>query len=165
MKDNHEQAKPKNYVHLDNIHTTNIYKERKYEYKNKLKDYSFNPYCFYPITDKPQNLHPKFPNRNIIDERNRQQPNYQVNLDPLDIAFTKNKIHNIFKQHQQTPKEKYKRPQTANQEIGWYTRPLLDNRKWNRPVTATPITKYVSDYDRLKHINPFKLPVSKFSMK
>ncbi len=74
-------------------------------------------------------------------------------------------FHETFKQHQMTPKEKYTRPQTANQEIGWYSRPLLNNQKWYRPISSTPITQYVSDYDKMKHINPFKLPVSRIKMK
>lgn len=63
------------------------------------------------------------------------------------------------------PKEKYKRPQTANQEIGWYNRPLHNNKKWDRPVSSTPITQYVSDYHKLKHINPFKLPTTSIKLK
>ena len=63
-----------------------------------------------------------------------------------------------------TPKEKYSRPQTANQEIGWYSRPLMENKKWNKPIYSTPITHYVSDYNKLKHTNPFHVPPSRLPL-
>jgi hypothetical protein len=37
----------------------------------------------------------------------------------------------------------------------------MDNSKWNRPVSSTAITTYVSDYNKMNHINPFKLKVSR----
>lgn len=63
-----------------------------------------------------------------------------------------------------TPKEKYTRPQTANQEIGWYSRPLMDHKKWNQPLKNTEITNYVSDYNKSKHINPFKILPSRIPL-
>lgn len=122
-------------------------------------------YIVYPLTEKPQNIHPGNPNKNIITKKNQEKPDYVASLNPVDIAFSNEKFKETFKLHRMQPKEKYSRPQTANQEIGWYNRPLLDNRKWDRPISSTFITKYVSDYDKLKHINPFKLPVSRLPMK
>lgn len=172
-KKNVKNIEPKivNYVHLQIIHAETIKHENKYENRNKKYGYTFNPYCckffylVYPLTEKPQNIHPKEPNISILSKRDQSKPSYQANLNPIDQAFTKEKFSETFKKHTMVPKEKYVRPQTANQEIGWYSRPLLDNRKWNRPVSSTPITQYVSDYQKLKGINPFSLPVSRISLK
>lgn len=60
-----------------------------------------------------------------------------------------------------TPKQKYTRPQTSNQEIGWYSRPLMDNSKWDKPIASTQITHYVSEYNKLYHKNPFHLKPSR----
>lgn len=122
-------------------------------------------FSVYPLTEKPQNINPKNPNLSILQMRDQSRPTYQVNINPIDIAFSNTKFHETFRKHHMAPKEKYNRPQTANQEIGWYNRPLLNNAKWNRPVTSTPITQYVSDYAKFKHINPFKLPVSSIKLK
>ena len=51
----------------------------------------------------------------------------------------------------------YDYPQTANQEIGWFAKPLANNSKWNKPVKSSHITGYVSNYYGLYKINPFKL--------
>lgn len=169
---NNENKLPPNYVHLQSIHAENIKHEYKYENRNKKYDYTFNPFrckyiiiLVYPLTEKPQNIHPKNPNKSILLEKVQNKPKYQVNIDPIEVAFINEKYENIFKNHINPPKQKYNRPQTANQEIGWYSQPLMNNQKWNRPVSSTPITQYVSDYDKLKHINPFKLPVSRIKMK
>jgi hypothetical protein len=37
----------------------------------------------------------------------------------------KDRISRSIAKHNQTPKEKYRSPQTSSQEIGWYTRPLV----------------------------------------
>ena len=41
----------------------------------------------------------------------------------------------------------------------------MDNRKWTRPRSTTPVTKYASDYQMLYNLNPFTLPISNFKMK
>jgi hypothetical protein len=41
----------------------------------------------------------------------------------------------------------------------------MDHRRWKRPKSTTPITNYASDYERLNHVNPFKIPISNFKMK
>ena len=88
-----------------------------------------------------------------------------MNLDPIEVAFKNDKINRAFQRYTMHPKEKYTRPQTSNQEIGWYSRPLMDNKKWERPISSTHITNYVSEYYKLKKVNPFKLPVSTIRMK
>ncbi len=66
--------------------------------------------------------------------------------------------------HTQTPKERYKRPQTANQEIGWYSRPLMDNSKWDKQLSSTQISNYVSDYQKMSSKNPFTIKPSRLPM-
>lgn len=40
-------------------------------------------------------------------------------------AFMKDRISKSIAKHSQTPKEKYEMPMTSNQEIGWYSKPLV----------------------------------------
>lgn len=40
-------------------------------------------------------------------------------------AFMKDRISKSIAKHSQTPKEKYDMPLTSNQEIGWYSKPLV----------------------------------------
>jgi hypothetical protein len=63
-----------------------------------------------------------------------------------------------------TPKELYERPMTSNQEIGWFSKPLVDNSRWDRSIKGSGITKYASDYQAMKKINPFKIPPSRIKM-
>ena len=53
-----------------------------------------------------------------------------------------NKINSAITACEQVPKEKYDYPITSAQEIGWYSKPLVDNSKWNYPVSSTPISQY-----------------------
>lgn len=88
-----------------------------------------------------------------------------MNQDPISEAFVRERISKIITTNQQIPKDKFDYPVTAAQEIGWYSKPLVDNFKWNRPVSSTPISKYVDNYFVTMKINPFKLPISTFKMK
>ena len=95
-----------------------------------------------------------------------------INKDPISInfnnlgnAFYSEKISKSLRQHHMTPKELYDYPLTSNQEIGWYTKPLVDNSRWNHSVNGSAVTKYASDYQALKKMNPFKIPPSSIKMK
>ncbi len=116
------------------------------------------------MTEKPQNINPKNPNLSIIKQKDQSRPSYKVNLNPIEVAFTKEKFTQPFQKYTKTPKEKYTRPQTANQEIGWYSRPLIDNSKWDKPIMSTQITHYVSDYSKLKKVNPFSIKPSRIPL-
>jgi hypothetical protein len=63
-----------------------------------------------------------------------------------------------------TPKELFDYPMTANQEIGWYTKPLVNNSRWDKSMKGSAITKYASDYQSLKKMNPFKIAPSRIKM-
>ena len=67
--------------------------------------------------------------------------------------------------NQQIPKDKYDFPMTSAQEIGWFSKPLVNNSKWNHPVSSTPISDYVNNYYITNKINPFKLKSSSIKMK
>ena len=77
----------------------------------------------------------------------------------------KDRISRSIAKHSQTPKERFDIPQTSSQEYGWFSKPLVNNKKWDRPVSSTAITQYVDDYKRLLKVNPFSLPISSFKLK
>jgi hypothetical protein len=48
----------------------------------------------------------------------------------------------------------------------WYDKLIkVDNKKWNRPLTSTAISRYVDNYQALSGKNPFKIAISSFKMK
>lgn len=45
---------------------------------------------------------------------------------------------------------------TSNQEIGWYSNPLVpSNKNWQFNRQKTPITGFADEYFTLKKVNPF----------
>ena len=90
---------------------------------------------------------------------------YQLNKDPINDAFVKDRIMKSIIANQQIPKDKYDYPMTSAQEIGWYSKPLVNNSRWNHPVSSTPISDYVNNYYITMKINPFKLKSSSLKMK
>lgn len=90
---------------------------------------------------------------------------YKLNKNPISEAFAKDRISKLITQNHQIPKDKYEYPITSAMEIGWYSKPLVDNSKWNKPVSSTPISQYVDNYFVTMKINPFKMPTSSFKLK
>lgn len=82
---------------------------------------------------------------------------YGLNKNPISDAFALNKISSIITSGHQIPKEKYPYPITSAQEIGWYSKPLVDNSKWNYPVSSTLISQFADNYFITMKINPFKV--------
>ena len=160
-----KEPKEFNPVHLDTIHTENIKKERKYEGKNFKYDYTFNPKYLYPYAEKPCLISPSRPFTSNDSVKRQSKREYKLNRDPVKDAFIHDRISKIIKQNQQIPKDKYEYPITSSQEIGCYSQPLVDNSRWNYPVSATPISKYVDNYFITMHINPFKMATSSIKLK
>ncbi len=44
----------------------------------------------------------------------------------LATAFMKDRISKSIARHTQTPKERYDMPQTSSQDIGWFSKPLVN---------------------------------------
>ena len=154
-----------NYVHQDEIRAESIRKEKKFEGVNFKYDYTFHPKNLYPYAEKPQLVTPNRPytsNDTVAKEEKRE---FKLNKDPISEAFIKDRIMKAIIADQQIPKDKYEYPVTSSQDIGWYSKPLVDNRKWNHPVSSTPISDYVNNYYITMKINPFKLKSSSLKMK
>lgn len=100
----------------------------------------------------------------IIQTKDQSKPSYKLKLNPIEYAFNKENFQQTFKKHTQTPKERFTRPQTANQEIGWYSRPLMNNSKWDKHLKSTHISNYVCEYSQLKGINPFSIKPSRLPL-
>jgi len=154
-----------NYVHQSEIRAECIRKEKKYEGVNFKYDYTFQPKNLYPYAEKPQSVAPNRPYMSNDTMARLSKREYQLNKDPINDAFVKDRIMKSIIAHQQIPKDKYDYPMTSAQEVGWFSKPLVDNRRWNHPVKSTPISNYVNSYFITNQINPFKLKSSSLKMK
>ena len=162
---NPKKLKDINYVHQSEIRAESIRKEKKYEGTNFKYDYTFQPNNLYPYAEKPQLVAPNRPYTSNDTVARLSKREYQLNKDPINDAFVKDRIMKSIIANQQIPKDKYDYPATSAQEIGWYSKPLVNNSRWNHPVSNTPITEYVNNYFITMKINPFKLPTSSLKMK
>ena len=162
---NPKKIKDINYVHQSEIRAESIRKEKKYEGTNFKYDYTFQPNNLYPYAEKPQLVAPNRPYTSNDTVARLSKREYQLNKDPINDAFVKDRIMKSIIANQQIPKDKYDYPVTSAQEIGWYSKPLVNNSRWNHPVSNTPITEYVNNYFITMKINPFKLPTSSLKMK
>ena len=82
---------------------------------------------------------------------------YQLNKELINDAFVKVRIMKKIIVNQQIPKDKYDYPMTSVQQIEWFSKPLINNSKWNHPVSSIPISDYVNNYYITIKINLFKL--------
>ena len=154
-----------NYVHQSEIRAESIRKEKKYEGTNFKYDYTFQPNNLYPYAEKPQLVAPDRPYTSNDTVARLSKREYQLNKDPINDAFVKDRIMKQIIANQQIPKDKYDYPVTSAQEIGWYSKPLVNNKRWDHPVSSTPISDYVNNYYITMKINPFKLKSSSLKMK
>ena len=160
-----KKEKEVNFVHLAEIRTESIKKERRHEGKNFKYDYTFHPNNLFPYAEKPQLVSPDRPFTSNDTVARMSKREYQLNKDPINDAFVKDRIMKAIIANQQIPKDKYDYPMTSAQEIGWYSKPLVNNSRWNHPVSSTPISDYVNNYYITMKINPFKLKSSSLKMK
>lgn len=111
----------------------------------------------YPYAEKPQLVAPNrpFTSNDTVSRQSKRE--YGLNKNPISDAFALNKISSIITSGHQIPKEKYPYPITSAQEIGWYSKPLVDNSKWNYPVSSTLISQFADNYFITMKINPFKV--------
>lgn len=78
--------------------------------------------------------------------------------DVVDRAFKLDAMRRKIQSAGLQPRQKYSAPQTSNQEIGWYTNPLVQqNEKWMHGRKTNHITEYADSYLSLKKVNPFKV--------
>ncbi|XP_019958656.1 cilia- and flagella-associated protein 144-like [Paralichthys olivaceus] len=114
------ENKEKNQVHQDAIHVENIRKEQRNQTVHT--EFSINPFKkLHVLTDKP--------------------------TDPKPTYVTENKLEfsEALRRARRVPKEKYPRPQTESQEIGWRLDPLIPmdslRERFNFHRKRTDITK------------------------
>ncbi|XP_064607105.1 cilia- and flagella-associated protein 144-like [Liolophura sinensis] len=123
------QKDPTNFVHQNAILCETITKELRH---NKLYlQYHVNPFRkIHTLTGKPNSTH---------DSEDGEE----------DTHFLK-----VIKRAHEEPVRKYANPQTEAQEIGWITRPLIDQDRGDRRLDFrrqnTQITKYMDEAWRLK---------------
>ena len=83
-------------------------------------------YIVYPITEKPNAIQPHRPFTTMETIKISDKREFKVNQDPIKNAFMKESVATKIKGHTQPPKDKFEYPQTANQEIGWFSKPLVN---------------------------------------
>ena len=118
-----------NYVHKNAILCETIKKEQQNQ--RLYKSYSINPFKkMYTLTGKPNSTH---------DSADGDE----------DHDFLQ-----VIKRANETPVEKFEFPQTAAQEIGWSTTPLIENQRGDarlhHPKKHSEITKFMDAYWRQK---------------
>ena len=95
----------------------------------------------------------------------------------LEEAFSNEKLEKTLKLITLVPKQKYMAPQTANQEIGWFSNQLVKKEKlyffinfyggdllktiaptkWDHKMKSNEITKFANDYLEMTKKSPFTL--------
>ena len=76
--------------------------------------------------------------------------------DVVDRAFRLDAMRRKIQSAGLQPRQKYPYAQTSNQEIGWYSNPLVpQNKNWQFNRKKTPITGFQNDYVTLTKVNPF----------
>mmetsp|Transcript_41932 Transcript_41932/g.102827 ORF Transcript_41932/g.102827 Transcript_41932/m.102827 type:complete len:147 (+) Transcript_41932:105-545(+) len=98
-------------------------------------------------------LNPKQLTANMITGKPNVDPariGAKIEADPEMIA----ELDNILKETKKVPTEKYEEPMTTSQEIGWYSKPLMPNRK-KLGIKSCEITEYANAYSMAMGRNPF----------
>ena len=113
-----KKEKEINFVHLAEIRTESIKKERRHEGKNFKYDFTFHPNNLYPFAEKPQLVSPDRPFTSNDTVARMSKREYQLNKDPINDAFVKDRIMKVIISNQQIPKDKYEYPITSAQEVG-----------------------------------------------
>ena len=154
-----------NYVNLGKLGAEIIKNEKRFENRNLKHDYTFHPKNFFPYSEKPQLIAPDRPFTSNETLARLSRRDYKLNNEPISETFIKDRIMKSILSLQQIPKDKYQFPVTSAQEIGWYSRPLIDNSMWDHHSKTSPITDYVNNYFIVMKINPYKLKNSSLKMK
>jgi len=146
--------KLENQVHKDIIHGETIRKEMRYADKNIMKHFQLNPHNVYILPEKPNYINPTKRQNELL----KGQLSGGYTEDPVEEAFSNEKIQKTLRSKELVPRQKAFVPMTASQEIGWF------NTTMQRPKSAkdhklksNPITKFASDYYDLTKINPFTI--------
>lgn len=157
-----------NYVHENIIRAANIKKENHFLTRNRSENFQLNPYTFYPHYEKPTKVNP-WSLKQREDELKRQIQSGVIPAkedtylecytdDPVLESVSTSNISKTLRSTAMVPRQKSARPQTANQEIGWFCQPYnVYQQRENFKVTSDPITKWNGSYCVDHKINPFKV--------
>lgn len=110
----------------------------------------------YILAEKPNYVDPRGPQKLSAEEKIVYSNPFTD--DPVEEAFSNEKLAKTLRSISQVPRQKWTRPQTSAQDIGWYSNQLNQTKsKWNYPIRYNEITKYANDYFEMTKQNPFKL--------
>ncbi|OMJ88667.1 hypothetical protein SteCoe_9368 [Stentor coeruleus] len=113
--------------------------------------YRINPLTMNAVSQKPTQVNPM--KLGAI----RYEPT--VYRDPIEEAFSSEYIRKAIERDTMTPSDKYRGPQTSNQEIGWYTfaskRPT--SAFFNSSKSMCKETVFAEEYLKTVGKSPFKV--------
>eukprot|EP01017_Pseudomicrothorax_dubius_P035764 TRINITY_DN5057_c0_g2_i1.p1 TRINITY_DN5057_c0_g2~~TRINITY_DN5057_c0_g2_i1.p1 ORF type:complete len:175 (-),score=49.15 TRINITY_DN5057_c0_g2_i1:7-531(-) len=134
-----------NLIHQNIIHEENIRKETNFFSRNRMEHFQLNPTRMTLLAEKPNYVDPRGPQKMTAEEKIVNSNPYTD--DPVEEAFSNEKLAKTLRSVSLGPRQKYTRPQTSSHEIGWYSNQLnrLPN-KWNYPVKENEITRYARSY-------------------
>ena len=78
--------------------------------------------------------------------------------DPVEEAFSNEKLRSTLQSVRMLPRQKYDAPQTANQMIGWFAHTAREGKdRWYQGSKSNKITRWADNYEVLYKINPYKV--------
>jgi len=118
---------------------------------DNLSKYRINPYHISTVCPKP----------NQVDPTRHGNEKYvpSVYRDPTEEAFSSEYIRRVVSRGSMTPGEKYRFPQTSNQEVGWYNAPVVKRPKTRlhyKPKGSCYETYFAVEYYKSTGMSPFK---------
>eukprot|EP00003_Mantamonas_plastica_P030078 TRINITY_DN730_c0_g1_i2.p1 TRINITY_DN730_c0_g1~~TRINITY_DN730_c0_g1_i2.p1 ORF type:complete len:144 (-),score=65.78 TRINITY_DN730_c0_g1_i2:102-533(-) len=137
MSQKKELVDKRNEVHQNKIWMEAIKREKASH--QLVEEFVANPKSLYSITEKPNRV-------NVWEEMERTEKERLGQLEEGEEEEDDTGYKEQMKQSLKTPAERYDFPLTTAQEIGWYSKPLIEqNQKFNKPLASSDITKF-QDY-------------------
>ncbi|CAD8094270.1 unnamed protein product [Paramecium primaurelia] len=151
-----KQPDPGQVVNKDIVFSENIRNEMKFFDKNRTEHFQLNPNRVVILAEKPNHIKPQSHQSSRKDKDNDIFGNPYTD-DPVEEAFSNQKLEKTLELRNQIPRQKYNFPMTQNQEIGWFANQLnVYKPTKNFANQQCEITKFVDNYFEMTHENPFK---------
>ncbi|KAM3132223.1 hypothetical protein pb186bvf_015683 [Paramecium bursaria] len=156
------QSTPKEVTHTvnkDSMHNEKIRKELKFLDKNRTEHFQLNPNRMIILADKPNHIKPQSSQSGRKAQEQEEIFGNHYTDDPVEEAFSNQKLEKTLQLRNQVPRQKYNFPQTQNQEIGWFCNQLQNQYKPTKyhGTQQCEITKFVDNYFEMTRENPFKI--------
>ncbi|KRX07382.1 hypothetical protein PPERSA_06997 [Pseudocohnilembus persalinus] len=145
----------------NSIHRENISKEERYLDVNRTDHFQLNPNHVYILPEKPNSIRPQDLKREKASKNKPQQQNEDIfgnhyTDDPVEEAFSNEKLERTLKSVTLVPRQKYDMPLTRNQEIGWFHQQLnIPKNTKESKIEQCDITKFADNYYQMTKFSPY----------